>query len=366
MRILHVVGGLNRGGAETWLVQVLRNIDREKYQIDFLVHTTEPCAYDEEVRGLGSRIIPCLSPAHPLQYARNFRKILETYGPYDCVHSHVHHYSGYVMLLAAIAGVPIRVVQSHTAHVESKPRVGRKMYLRISKALIQNFATKGIAVSELAGDSIFPKGWKRDKQWSILSLGIDLTPFQQKVDGKKLRANLGIPEDAWVVGHVGRFVEAKNHCFLVQVAQSLSAIDPRAFFLLVGDGPLRSEIEESVRESGLSDRFLFAGVRGDVPALMKGAMDAFLFPSRYEGLPLALLEAQAAGLRCVVADTVSSEGNTDLITQESLTVPPAIWAQTLRSLTRSVDETGQVGSNTIPGRRTIVASTSELCALYSI
>src|ERR1039457_6645428 len=107
MRILHVVGKLDYGGVETWLVQVLRHIDRQKYQMDFLVHTTDRGLYDEEVRALGSRIVPCLSHTHPLQYAFNFRRALRQYGPYDVVHSHVHHYSGYVLLLAAMAGVPV-------------------------------------------------------------------------------------------------------------------------------------------------------------------------------------------------------------------------------------------------------------------
>src|ERR1700678_3039861 len=107
MRILHVLGKLDRGGAETWLVQVLRNIDRQKYQMDFLVHTADPGAYDEEVRALGSRIIPCLSPSNPVQYAYNFQRILTRYGAYDVVHSHVHHFSGYVLMLAAMAGVKV-------------------------------------------------------------------------------------------------------------------------------------------------------------------------------------------------------------------------------------------------------------------
>src|SRR5216684_1810019 len=110
MRILHVLGKLDRGGAETWLVQTLRHIDRSKYQFDFLVHTEEPGAYDDEVRALGARIIPCLSPSNPVRYAHNFLRILKEYDPYDCVHSHLHHFSGLPLTLARSAGIPQRVI----------------------------------------------------------------------------------------------------------------------------------------------------------------------------------------------------------------------------------------------------------------
>src|ERR1700733_11910503 len=131
MRILHVLGKLDRGGVETWLVQVLRHIDRQKYQMDFLVHSESPGAYDEEVRALGSRIIPCLHPSNPVMYARNFRRALRQYGPYDVVHSHVHHYSGYVLTLAAMWGVPVRIAHSHndTRAAEASTSIGRREYL---------------------------------------------------------------------------------------------------------------------------------------------------------------------------------------------------------------------------------------------
>ena len=114
MRILQVVGSLNRGGAETGLMHVLRHIDRQKYQMDFLVHTTEPCHYDVEARALGARIIPCLKPSNLLQYAYNFHRILRKYGPYGCVHSHIHQFSGFVLAIAAAEHVPLRVVHSRT------------------------------------------------------------------------------------------------------------------------------------------------------------------------------------------------------------------------------------------------------------
>src|SRR6188474_985657 len=121
MRVLHVLGGMDRGGVETWLMHVLREWDRGRGQMDFLVHTTRQCAYDEEVRALGARIIPCLTPRRPWSYSKRLRRILRDFGPYDVVHSHVHHFSGMVLRAARTSGVPVRIAHSHndTSGVEA-------------------------------------------------------------------------------------------------------------------------------------------------------------------------------------------------------------------------------------------------------
>ncbi len=342
MRILHVLGKLDYGGVETWLVQVLRHIDRQKYQMDFLVHTADPGMYDDEVRALGARIIPCLGPSNPLQYALNFRRVLGEYGPYDVVHSHVHHYSGYVLMLAAMAGVPVRIAHSHSAPRSAEAFRGlrrsayvrtpylRTIYRRTMQAMIGLCATRGLAVSGESGDHLFSKNWRNyPKQWQLQHLGIDLSRFDIAVDRNSLRRALGIPSDALVIGHVGRFVAAKNHAFLVEIARELIKLEPRAVFLLVGDGPLRAEIEAKVNNYSIEKHFIFAGLRSDVPALMKGAMDVFLFPSLYEGLGLALLEAQAAGLTSVVSDIVPGESDAipSLVDRLALGNSASTWAR---------------------------------------
>src|SRR5882762_5528332 len=159
MRILHVLGGLNRGGVETWLVQTLRHIDRTKYQFDFLVHTDQPCPLDAEVRSLGANILPCLSPSDPVGYTRNFWRILRETGPYDCVHSHVHRFSGYVLTLARLAGVPVRIAHSHTAEKEADKR---RFYRRAMSLLLDIGATAGLGVSEKATKDLFGENWKID------------------------------------------------------------------------------------------------------------------------------------------------------------------------------------------------------------
>lgn len=344
MRILHIVGSLNRGGAETWLVQVLRNIDRKNYEFDFLVHGNGPYDYQAEVESLGSRVIPCLSPHNPFAYSRNFMRVLRDFGPYDCVHGHVHYFSGLPLLLAARAGIPIRVIQSHldTAPCDRESGTLRKAYIWTMKRMIWSAATRGIAVSELAADSLFPRGWKGRDQWTTISLGIDLEPYRRNVDPLEVRRELGIPKDAFVVGHAGRFVDQKNHSFLIEIAADCVRACPRAFFLLLGEGPMREEMERKASALGLGPKILFAGVRPDVGRVMKGAMDAFLFPSRYEGLGLVVLEAQAAGLPCLVSDMVPEEADVGigLVSRASLNQSAADWATQLLHLRSLKRESG--------------------------
>jgi glycosyltransferase involved in cell wall biosynthesis len=149
-----------------------------------------------------------------------------------------------------------------------------------------------------------------------------------------VRAQLGIPQGSFVVGHAGRFCEQKNHRFLVEVAEQFLRTQPSAVFLLIGDGPLRPAIQDMVRSRGLAEHFFFAGSRADVPSLMMGAMDCFLFPSLYEGLGLVLWEAQAAGLECLVSANLPEEAEVipARVTRLGLDEPAARWAQVLGAI----------------------------------
>ncbi len=369
MRILHVLGKLDRGGAETWLVQLLRHTDRREYEMDFIVHSEQPAAYDEEVRALGARIFPCLSPSEPLRYARNFRRILQATGPYDVVHSHVHHFSGYVLMLAAMGGVPIRIAHSHsdTRSVEQDRGRVRRAYLAAMQKMIQTFATGGLTVSSEAGDDLFAANWRKSPRWKLHHLGIDLSRFSIRVDRKAIRRELGLPEGARVIGHVGRFNEQKNHAFLVEIAREIVKREPRVVFLLVGGGPLRETTERLVRAFGMEKNFRFAGLRPDIPALMTGAMDAFLFPSLYEGLPIALLEAQAAGLHCVISKTISPEADVvpDLIVREALTAAPYTWANHVLNQLSRTDFMEFPAIRERMNERSIETSSERLLSLYA-
>lgn len=345
IRILHVVGGMNRGGIETWLMHVLRHIDRDRFQMDFLVHTEQPCPYDDEARDLGSKIIPCLDPSKPWLYASNFKRILRECGPYDIVHSHVHHFSGYVMWLAKQAGIPVRIAHSHNDNSSAEANAGwlRRSYLTLTEWSISWCGTVGLGCSCNAVADLFGAAWKTDTRWQVLYYGVDLKPFYDRVDSSSIRAEFGIPLDAFVIGHIGRFELQKNHLFLLKIAAKIAKQELKMHLLLIGDGSLRSDIEQKVVEMGLSDRVTFTGNRSDIPRLMLNAVDVFLFPSLHEGLGLVLIEAQAAGLPCIFSDVVPKEADlvTPLLQRTSLSKSASIWAEAVMSATSRVSAISQ-------------------------
>lgn len=331
IRVLHIVGGMNRGGAETWLMNMLRRTDRARVEMDFLVHTAEPCAYDEEIHALRSRVIPCLHPRQPFVYAQNFRRVMAEFEPYDIVHSAVHHFSGYVLRLASQCGIGGRIAHSHNASPGDGHAFMRPAYLRLMKYWVNRYATAGLACSTPAAIALFGEQWQSDPRWKLHYPSADMAPFTCKVDRSEVRREFGIPDDALVVGHVGRFDPQKNHNYLVEIAAELIRCQKNTRILLIGDGPLREEVETRVRKLGLDPFFIFAGLRSDVPKLMLGAMDCFLLPSLHEGLPLVAVEAQAAGLPVIMSDEITSEAL--LPTSNAARIPlsrsPALWANAI-------------------------------------
>lgn len=366
-RVLTVLGGLDRGGAETWMIQVLHRMKDSGIQIDFLVHREGPFQYQAEAEALGSRVIVCRALGFPPLYVFNLMRILKKYGPYQVVHSHVHHFSGITLLVAAIAGVPVRVVQSHldTRQLDAQAGTYRRIYTGMMKRLIWSCSTVGTAVSRRAADALFPPDWREHEKWRVMLLGVETKPFESPVDGESLRRELSIPAGVTVVGHVGRFDEQKNHTFLLRVAAEYLKRSPESMFLLVGDGPLRKDIENQARELGIARQICFAGVRTDVPALMRGVMDVFLFPSLFEGLPLVVLEAQAAGLPCLLSDSIAEETDLvpSLVHRESLASSVTCWATQLRRLMQVQQSTRPHGFPELVG---IDRSIKGLMECYSI
>ncbi len=338
IRILHVFGMMDRGGAETWLMHILRIMDRDRYQMDFLVHVTEPKEYDDEIRALGSKLIADPYTRRPFRYARELKRVLADEGPYDIVHSHVHQYSGFVLRIAKQAGVPIRIAHSHSdaATVEARAPLPRRAYLGLMHRWIGRYATDGLAASRQAADDLFGPDWDADPRFRILPCGVNFDPFAVTICPAEVRAEFHIPPGAFVVGHVGKFIAVKNHAFLLDVAAAIVARAPDmdTRFLLVGEGELRAEMMERANQLGLGARVIFAGSRADVPRLLRGGMDLFLFPSLLEGLGLAIVEAQAAGLPAVFADVVPREADIvpPLVHRLSLHQSASAWADAILAL----------------------------------
>jgi glycosyltransferase involved in cell wall biosynthesis len=306
VRVLNGLGSMNPGGVETWLMHVLRNIDRERFHLDFCTFGDQPGLYAAEVEKLGSKVLRCPKGVNLWSFRHRFRRILRE-GRYDVVHSHVHLFSGALLRWAKAEGVPVRIAHSHNTR-DGRPNTSvRHLYRKVMRSWINRYATHGLAASMPAARELFGEDWQSDSRFRVLYCGIDLKPFQLRVSREEIRTELGIPLEALVVGHVGRFDAQKNHRFILDIAGEILKRRAGTHFLLVGDGPLRYEVTMRARTMGFSDRMHFVGLRTDIPRLMLGAMDLFIFPSCYEGLGLVLLEAQAAGLHCFVSDGVPNE-----------------------------------------------------------
>jgi glycosyltransferase involved in cell wall biosynthesis len=358
IRILHVFGRMDRGGAETWIVNVLRTIDRSRYQFDFLVQPGPDGAYDDEIRRLGGRVIKGPSPSNPLSYVIGVVQLLRSQEPYDVIHSHVHHFSGVTLAIGRLMGIPERIAHSHNdlRQVERTSTIGRRFYNWAMERSILQFATTGVAVSEGSAISLFGGNWKDDRRFRILHCGVDLQPFSCHAENLPIRDEMSIPSDAVVIGHVGSFSTQKNHRFVIRVFAELVRMHPEAVLILVGTGPLEAEIRLLVQEMGLLERVRFLGVRSDIPQLMMGAFDWFLLPSLYEGIPLVLMEAQAAGLSILVSENVSEEAIVipDLFKQLSLATPAVVWARALlRPTVRRKDALSRMEGSTFNIRHSV-------------
>lgn len=330
-RILQVVDGMYRAGLETWLMHILRHIDRERYRMDFLVQDFDEAHYDREIRSLGSEVIPCIPRYNLPKHTCDFRRILREHGPYDVVHAHYHFYNGYALELARRAGVPVRITHSHndTSGPDSEGGIGRRAFIKAARYLQSRNATEGIAVSEGAARALFGKDWHKDPRWSILYTSIVPERFEGPVDRAAVRREFGVAKDAFVVGHVGRFMKQKNHRFLVEIFAEISRRDPEARLVLVGAGPLQEEVEGYLKSRGVRDKTVMAGVHPDPERLMRGLMDVFVLPSLHEGLPLVGIEAQASGLPFFFSDVIPEEVNAlpELARPLPLSLPASGWAE---------------------------------------
>ena len=327
LRILQVVTKMDRGGLETMLMNYYRYINRSRVQFDFLTHRSEKADYDDEIESLGGKIyhLPRLIP-----WSSSYKAALNSFfighPEYQIIHVHQDCLSGVILKEAQKDGIQIRIAHSHNANQDKNFKYPIKLFYKHN---IIHYATDLMACGRKAGQWMF-----QNDKFTVLHNAINVSDYifdEQK--RSRVRNNLNISENSYVIGHIGRFVPQKNHDCLVNVFASLIMLEPNARLLLVGDGELRSKIEEKVKCKELSERVIFTGVRSDIPDLLQ-AMDVFVLPSLYEGLPVTLIEAQSAGLPCVISDKVSTECELvkGLITKVSLSDTPEQWAQHILSL----------------------------------
>jgi len=302
LRVLHVAVNMNRGGAETFMMNVYRNINRSNVQFDFL--TCKPGDFDDEIIRMGGKIhrIPYISDVGHFNYIQGLRRFFSEQSDHKIIHSHLDKMSGIVLREAKKAGIPIRI--SHSHNTKSEGGVASRTYKWLVGNFITTSATTFFACSNDAAKWLFNK---KSSNSVILKNGIEYDKFIFSGDiRKQVRAELNLEENTFVLGHVGRFNLQKNHSFLIDLFTEFHKQNGNVVLLLIGDGELRSTIEKKVRALHLEDNVKFLGIRSDIERILQG-IDLFVFPSLHEGLPVSLIEAQGAGLPCIISDRISRE-----------------------------------------------------------
>lgn len=304
--MLHVFGALSVGGAESWLAQALPAADEGPWEMEFVLLAGREGPFAEGFRRRGYQVRHCsLKPL--ISFPIRFRRLLIA-GRFDGVHSHVLWFSGFIAALAAMAGVPLRIAHAHNDSDGWGDGVCRQVYRRLMRALLWVSDATVFGCTDRAAKVLS----RRRERIQVIPYGVDLSPFERRGDRRSARAALGIGDGVRVVGHCGRMAEQKNQDFLLRVVRRAAELDPALLLLIAGEGELRTRLEGLAQSLGIADRVRFLGLRGDAPRLMTDVFDAFVLPSRHEGLPVSLIEAQAAGLPCLVSDRVNPETIVDL------------------------------------------------------
>jgi glycosyltransferase involved in cell wall biosynthesis len=329
IRVLHVFGIMNRGGSETFIMNIYRKINREKIQFDFMVQYDTKGEYDDEILGLGGKIfrVKGFRQLGPINYEKQLYKFFTQHAEYQIVHSHMVEMSGIILKQAKKAGVVNRISHSHTQN--PKYNILIKLYKTYAKFNInKSNVTHALACSQSAGDYLYSKTIFKNT-YRVIKNSIDTEIFKYNKNSRlKLKKELNI-QDKFVIGHVGRFAYAKNHDFIIEVFKEVYKENRNSILLLVGEGPLKTDIYEKVKKADLSQAVKFLGVRSDISELLS-CMDVFLFPSHNEGFPVSLVEAQAAALHIIASDKITSETKlTNYIVYKSLEESSQKWADSI-------------------------------------
>lgn len=328
-RLLCIVSGMNTGGAETFLMKLFRTLDRSKYMMDFCVSEAEKGFYEDEIVSLGGRVFRTPPKSKDISaFRRELSGIIRNEG-YEYVLRIASNAFGFMDLrIAQKAGA--RICSARSSNSSDGESFKAKAAHIAGKLLYTKYVDVKIAPSDLAAEYTFGKGAVKRGDVLILHNGIDLDRFSYDPVGREqIRTQLGVPSDALLIGHIGRFNKQKNHGYLIKVFSEVVKKRPDAMLLLVGEGELMEEVRKASSEAGIEDKVVFAGVRSDVPQLLS-AMDVLALPSLYEGMPNVVIEAQAVGVPCVISDTITREANvTGNVKYLSIDLPPEDWADAL-------------------------------------
>lgn len=321
IRIIHVIGSLNNGGTQSLLMNIYRELDKSKIQFDFIIFKKEEVFYKDEIEGMGGRvyILPEFGIKNIIVYIKSFNTFFMNHPEYKIIHGHVRSTASIYLKIAKNHGI-VTIAHSHST---SSGEGGVSFIKSILQFPIRYIADHLISCSKDAGEWLFGK----KSEFSIINNAVNLKKYSCDQNIRSLKRKQFDIENKFVIGHVGRFVTPKHHEFLLDVFREVYAVNKLAVLFLIGDGDLLFNIKNKVETYGLTDNVIFAGTRVDIPELLQ-AMDVFVFPSLYEGLGISVIEAQAAGLHCVVSDVIPNEAFlTDSVIPVSLSTSKKIWVE---------------------------------------
>lgn len=330
-RVLQVMGSLNRGGLETFVMNMYRSIDRNEIQFDFLLTQLSGGDYAEEAKSLGANIYTV--PARNKSY-KAYKRALDIFfcehHDYIAVHEHISSLTSIdPIYYAKKYGIPVRIIHSHSSAIQKSVRFHwiHTILHYMNKPKVHSWATHYLGCSDKALDWMYNYTGVHSKA-IMINNGIDCQQFafnrSVRID---VRKEFNIGENDFVIGHVGHFIPLKNQTFLIDILNEMHKIIPLAKLLLIGKGETFYKIKTKAQSKGLLDSVIFTGVRSDVARLMQ-AMDIFVMPSWFEGLPVSLIEAQAAGLPIVASATISHDSDiTGTILFKSIKEPAVEWSK---------------------------------------
>lgn len=332
IKVAQILGPANAGGVESMIMNLYKNIDRTKVQFDFFVENTCPIIDQEVIEKLGGKVVIIPKYTKIFHYMKTLKRLFKE-GQYDVVHSNVNALSIFPLRAAKKAGIKIRIAHSHST--ANKKEWKKTLIKNMLRPFSRVYPTHYFACSELAGKWLFGKKKWNSGQVYLINNAVDLEKFKfDEIKRNEIRKQLNIV-DNFVIGHIGRFMQQKNHTFLIDIFHELVKQKPDAKLLLVGDGPLKEQITEKVKDLHIENNVLFLGLQKRTQDFYQ-AMDCFLLPSLYEGLPVVGVESQANGLNCFFADTITKETKVnENVKYLSLQLSAKQWADEIISSTNN-------------------------------
>lgn len=332
IRVLMVMGSTNMGGAQMFILNLLRNMDLTQYQIDFAVNFEErDGGIGQELIDLGCRIfkLPYFKVYNYIPFVKAWKNFLQTHN-YDIIHGHSTNSAGIYLNVAKKIGI------TTISHCHSAGFRGNWPQRLIKKNLIKRIrsvADYWFACSAVAAEHLYGKGYYDYVNYYDIPNAINAEKYlYNETIAKDIKSKLNISDDVFLCGHVGSFTAPKNHIFLIEIFNKLLSIRPNAKLLCCGDGPLKEQVIEKAKSLGILDRIIFAGIIKNINEYMM-AMDVLIFPSLFEGFPVSIIEAEATGLPIVMSDVITTEVDvTDCIHRLPLNFSPLKWAEVIASI----------------------------------